>query len=148
MLAKTKILICGVLPPPYFGHSMLYETLMGSSFPDAFVVRFLNMHFWSYETDKKITFSKLGKLLKYYKQFLWAIITFQPEYVLYNMSDETTPMTLRFIRNVPASGWKDLLSGNDVHATRDTSFVRFGGPVITNVPISLKPFEIAVLEAR
>jgi hypothetical protein len=70
------------------------------------------------------------------------------QYVLYNMSDETTPMTLRFNRSVPGSGWKELVSGNDVRATRDTSFVRFGGPVITNVPISLKPFEIAVLESR
>jgi len=70
------------------------------------------------------------------------------QYVLYNMSDETAAMKLRLIRNVPASGWHEMVSGQNVQTSRDTQYVRFGGPVITDVPVTLKPFEIALLEAR
>ena len=83
---KPRILICGVLPPPYFGHSMLYEMLMRSSFPRAFDIRFLNMHFWSYATNKKVTVGKMFKLVKYYCHFLGLIFFFRPRYVLYNIS--------------------------------------------------------------
>ncbi|MCX5681887.1 MAG: hypothetical protein NT079_06455, partial [Candidatus Omnitrophica bacterium] len=56
---KIKILVCGVLPPPSFGHSKIYEMLMSSSFPKSYDVRFFNMHFWSYETNKKVTGEKI-----------------------------------------------------------------------------------------
>jgi len=59
---RIKILICGILPPPYFGHSMLYKMLMASSFPNAFETRFLNMKFWSYATNKKVTIEKIFPL--------------------------------------------------------------------------------------
>ena len=69
-------------------------------------------------------------------------------YVLFNMSDEAASVKLRFVRNVPVSGWQEMVSGRDIPATRDTSYVRFGGPVITDVPVTLRPFEIAVMAAR
>ena len=83
---QWRILICGVLPPPYFGHSMLYEMLMASSFPKAFDVYFLNMHFWSYGTNKKVTALKLFKLCAYYAHYLWVLVVFRPRYILYNTS--------------------------------------------------------------
>jgi glycosyltransferase involved in cell wall biosynthesis len=83
---KPRLLICGVLPPPYFGHSMMYEMLMRSSFVQDFDVCFLNMHFWSYEADKKITLWKIFKLVRYYCQFLYALLFFRPRYILYNIS--------------------------------------------------------------
>ena len=83
---KTKILICGILPPPYFGHSMLYKMLMASSFPNAFETKFLDMKFWSYGTNKKVTMDKLFKLVKYYAIFLLFLVFWRPKYILYNIS--------------------------------------------------------------
>ena len=69
------------------------------------------------------------------------------QFVLYNMSDETGSMTLRFSNKVQPSGWRELVNKRDLSVRQDTSFVRFGGPVISTVPVSLKPFEIAVVQA-
>jgi hypothetical protein len=69
------------------------------------------------------------------------------QYVLYNMSDEEAPMTLRFIRKAATSGWKELVSGDELHAKQDTTFARFGGPKITDISISVKPFQIAIIQA-
>jgi glycosyltransferase involved in cell wall biosynthesis len=85
-LHKPRVLVCGVLPPPYFGHSMLYEMLMRSSFTAELDVSFLDMHFWSYETNRKVTGEKIFKMLKYYAEFLWLLARVRPAYVLYNIS--------------------------------------------------------------
>jgi hypothetical protein len=68
------------------------------------------------------------------------------KYVLYNMSDEPGPMTLKFVRKVPASGWRELVNSRELSVKRDTSFVHFGGPAISSVSLTLKPFEIAVVQ--
>lgn len=68
------------------------------------------------------------------------------QYVLYNMSDEPAPMTLKFIRKVAASGWRELVNDRDLPVQQDSSFVRFGGPSISSVSFSLKPSEIAVVQ--
>lgn len=94
---KVRILICGVLPKPYFGHSMLYEMLMRSSFSSAYDVKFLNMHFWSYESNKKVTSGKLLKFVKYYLQYLWLILFFHPCYVLFNISFYKMPFFKDFL---------------------------------------------------
>ncbi|MDO8675156.1 MAG: glycosyltransferase family 4 protein [Candidatus Omnitrophota bacterium] len=83
---KIKILVCGVLPPPNFGHSMIYKMLMASSFANAFETKFLNMRFWTYGTDQKVTAGKLFKMVKYYAVFVWTLLFWRPEYVLYNSS--------------------------------------------------------------
>ena len=83
---KIKILICGILPPPNFGHSMVYKMLMASSFPDAFDTKFLNMQFWTYGTHKKVTMDKLFKMVKYYVILTATLIIWRPKYVLYNSS--------------------------------------------------------------
>jgi len=83
---KVKILICGILPPPNFGHSMVYKMLMASSFPEAFNTKFLNMQFWTYGAHKKVTMSKLFKMVKYYLIFVGTLIFWRPKYVLYNIS--------------------------------------------------------------
>lgn len=94
---RTKVLICGVLPPPYFGHSMLYECLMTSEFPRAFEIRFLNMHFWSYESDKKVTGGKIFSMVKYYAQLIGLLVTFRPSMVLYNTSFYKMPFPKDFL---------------------------------------------------
>ena len=83
---KIKVLICGILPPPYYGHSMLYKMLMASSFPNAFEVKFLNMKFWTYGTHKKVTLEKLLKMVQYYFVFIVTLVFWRPKYFLYNSS--------------------------------------------------------------
>ncbi len=95
--AKPKVLVCGVLPPPYFGHSAMYKMLMDSSFPAKMQVRFLNMHFWSYQAHKKVTAKKIFKMVKYYFQYLAAIVFWRPRYVLYNSSFYRMPFLKDFL---------------------------------------------------
>jgi hypothetical protein len=67
------------------------------------------------------------------------------QYVLYNMSDELASMELKFSRKVAPSGWRELVSNRSLPVKQDTSFVRFGGPLVSSVSLSLRPFEIAVV---
>jgi len=97
MNKKEKILICGILPPPNFGHSMIYKMLMDSKFVDEFDIIFLNMKFWSYKKHKKVTIDKLLKLIKYYLQYVFIIIFKRPDYVLYNMSFYKMPFLKDFL---------------------------------------------------
>jgi len=83
---NVKILICGILPPPNFGHSMVYKMLMASSFPAAFETKFLNMQFWTYGAHKKVTIDKLLKMVKYYVLYVGILLFWRPKYVLYNSS--------------------------------------------------------------
>ncbi len=66
-------------------------------------------------------------------------------YVLYNMSDETATMTMRFTKKVPNSGWREGVKNIELAVKQDTTYVRFGGPVISDISLSLKPFEISVI---
>jgi len=94
---KPKVLVCGVLPPPYFGHSAMYKILMDSSFPAKMPVRFLNMQFWSYQAHKKVTAEKIVKMVKYYFRYLATIIFWRPRYVLYNSSFYRMPFLKDFL---------------------------------------------------
>ena len=95
--SKPKILICGILPPPNFGHSMIYKALMESQFVSEFDVVFFNMKFWSYEKHKKVTLAKLFKFIQYYFQFILLIITKRPQYVLYAISFDKLPFMKDFV---------------------------------------------------
>lgn len=102
---KQRILICGILPPPFFGHSTTYKILIESAFVDAFEVKFLDMRFWSYEKHKKVTLVKLLKLIKYFFQYIYLILRHRPRYVLYNMSFDKMP----FLKDVLFCGVGRLL---------------------------------------
>ena len=69
------------------------------------------------------------------------------QYVLYNMNNKEADMTLRFTKKVPESGWEDLANHIQLTVKQDDSFVKYGGPVITNVSLKLKPFEVAIVQA-
>ena len=94
---KTRILICGILPPPYFGHSVMYKMLMESSFPRHLDIVFLNMHFWTYGQHKKVTPVKLLKMGWYLMKYIWLLIIKRPKYVLYNMSFDKMPFLKDFL---------------------------------------------------
>ena len=94
---RLKILVCGMLPPPYFGHSMVYEVLMASEFAELHDVTFLDMHFWSYAEHKQLTITKLWKMLAYLAHYIYLIAARRPKYVLYAISFDVLPF------------WKDLL---------------------------------------
>jgi hypothetical protein len=69
------------------------------------------------------------------------------QYVLYNMSDSVASLSLKFNQKVPTSGWRELVADRPLSVKEDTSFVRFRGPVISDVSLELKPFEIAVVQS-
>ncbi len=94
---KIKILICGILPPPNFGHSVVYQMLMKTSFPKTFDVKFLNMNFWSYQAHGKVTGGKIFKFIRFWFQYLYLLISFRPRYVLYNSSFYRMPFLKDFI---------------------------------------------------
>lgn len=96
-MAKCKILICGILPPPNFGHSMMYKALMESNFVREYEVVFFNMKFWSYEKHKKVTVAKLCKFIQYYFQFIGLILFHRPKFVLYAMSFDKMPFPKDFV---------------------------------------------------
>jgi hypothetical protein len=77
-----------------------------------------------------------------------AMYMFGPkQYVLYNMSDQTASLSLRFENKIPASGWSELVHGKQLTISEDTSYVRFDGPVVSNVALTLQPFEITIVQA-
>jgi hypothetical protein len=43
--------------------------------------------------------------------------------------------------------WKELVRGEELPVQIDSEFVRFGAPKITDVSITLKPFELTVIQA-
>jgi hypothetical protein len=69
------------------------------------------------------------------------------QYVLYNMGDNEAPVSLRFTEKIKTTGWKELVHNSQITVKEDTSAVRFKGPIVTNVSLKLKPFEIAIVEA-
>jgi hypothetical protein len=71
----------------------------------------------------------------------------EKQYVLYNMSDEAAPVSLRFIQKMENEGWKELMSSKELNENQDTTLVKSGGPAITTVSLELQPFEIAILQA-
>ena len=94
---RLKILVCGMLPPPYFGHSMVYEVLLASEFSELHDITFLDMRFWSYAEHKQLTLTKLWKMLVYLAHYIYLIAARRPKYVLYAISFDVLPF------------WKDLL---------------------------------------
>jgi len=88
---KTRVLVCGILPPPNFGHSMIHKMVMVSDFVKEFDVTFFDLRFWSYREHKKVTLLKLLKLVKYYFQFVGLMLVLRPRYVLYGISFDKMP---------------------------------------------------------
>ncbi|HUX61600.1 MAG TPA: hypothetical protein VMV32_09850 [Ignavibacteriaceae bacterium] len=69
------------------------------------------------------------------------------QYVLYNMNETEADVSLMFDKKVPSTGWQELVHNNNLTISKDTSLVRFKGPVISNVSMKLKPFEISIIQA-
>jgi len=70
------------------------------------------------------------------------------EYVLYNMSDATAPLALRFAGERPASGWRELVHDRQLAVTKEEHTHGPGGPLsTTTVSLTLRPFELAIVKA-
>ncbi len=100
---KMKILVCGILPPPNFGHSMMYKMLMESEFVDAFDITFLELKFWSYAQHKKVTFEKIFKMVRYWFALIVLMVLRRPRYVLFNMSFDRMPFLKDYLFCITAS---------------------------------------------
>ena len=71
----------------------------------------------------------------------------QNQYVLYNMGRKEAALSLRFAKEMPEKGWQELVNGKQLNVKQDSSLVKHGGPVITDVSFDLEPFEIAIIQA-
>jgi hypothetical protein len=69
------------------------------------------------------------------------------QYVLYNMSDVVAPLSLRFVGETTTSGRREFVNDKPLSVKQDTSYVQSGGPVISEVSLNLKPFEITIVQA-
>jgi hypothetical protein len=70
----------------------------------------------------------------------------QNQYVLYNMNNVTAPVSLRFTRDVPTEGWKELVHGEQISVKQDTTYKRYSGPTVTDVSLTLQPYEITIVQ--
>ena len=87
MSKKIKILVCGVLPPPYYGPSLTYESLMSSRFSTTFDVLFVSTNL--YEAVGEIGKGSVHKLflsLKYSLILGHSFVRHRPNYVLITAS--------------------------------------------------------------
>jgi hypothetical protein len=71
----------------------------------------------------------------------------QNQYVLYNMNNEAAPVTLKFNKVFHTEDWKELVYGEQISVKQDSTYSRFGGSVLTNVSLTLQPFEITIVQA-
>lgn len=69
------------------------------------------------------------------------------QYVLYNVSNRIEPVALRFDRKVHTNGWKELVHGEQIKVHIDSTYVRFHGPVVSNVSLTLQPYEVTIVQA-
>ena len=69
------------------------------------------------------------------------------QYALYNMSNSIAPVSLRFNKKVPSTGWKELVHGEQIKIHIDSSRVRFRGPVVSKVSLTLQPYEVTLVQA-
>ena len=63
------------------------------------------------------------------------------------MNETDADVSLRFDKKVPSTSWQELVQKDKLSVTEDTSYIRFKGPVISNVSLKLKPFEITIIQA-
>ena len=63
------------------------------------------------------------------------------------MGDEAAPVSLRYENKIPSAGWSELLHGKQLTLSEDTTLVRFDGPIVSTVSLTLRPFEMAIIQA-
>ncbi len=69
------------------------------------------------------------------------------QYVLYNMNDETVTVSLRFDGKVGESPWRELLHDRMLAVTGHQGQERSDGAAYDDVSLTLRPFEIAIVQS-
>jgi hypothetical protein len=74
----------------------------------------------------------------------------EKQYAIYNMGDKEAPVSLRFSGKIEKSGWKEIVNGlpvtiKEIEPSQDHRFP--GMPVLTDVSLKVKPFQIAIVQA-
>jgi glycosyltransferase involved in cell wall biosynthesis len=82
-----RILLFGYLPPPIFGPSVAYESLLESPFSDHFDVSFIDLSVVdSVKELESFRVTKLAKLLQFASLELWFLLTRRPVLCCYPIS--------------------------------------------------------------
>lgn len=69
------------------------------------------------------------------------------QYVLYNLSNKTNQVSLKFYKKIKRDGWEELIHNEQLKIKEDSTRVRFRGPVISTVSLTLQPYEITLVQA-
>ncbi len=69
------------------------------------------------------------------------------QYVLYNLSNKTNQVSLKFYKKIRRDGWEELIHNEQLKIKEDSTRVRFRGPVISTVSLTLQPNEITLVQA-
>jgi len=69
------------------------------------------------------------------------------QYVLYNLSNKTNQVSLKFYKKIRRDGWEELIHNEQLKIKEDSTRVRFRGPVISTVSLTLQPYEITLAQA-
>lgn len=86
-VSAKRILLFGYLPPPIFGPSVAYESLLGSSFSDRFEVSFIDLSVAdSVQELEKFRVMKLAKMLRFGWLEVWFLVTRRPMLCCYPIS--------------------------------------------------------------
>jgi len=69
------------------------------------------------------------------------------QYVVYNMSNHVQAVSLRFFKEMPTTGWKELVRDEQLKIKRDTVLVDFQNIPVTDVSLTIQPHEITLIQA-
>ena len=69
------------------------------------------------------------------------------QYVVYNMSNHVQSVSLRFFKEMPTTGWKELVRDEQLKIKRDTVLVDFQNIPVTDVSLTIQPHKITLIQA-
>lgn len=89
--SNTRILICGPLPPPNYGPSMMYKRLFDHNFPEDIQAVFFNLQFFQFQKSKLVKFRQIVSLILYLYKYVRLLLVFKPEFVMLSISFNRSP---------------------------------------------------------
>lgn len=105
-------------------------------------VEILNMIRRAFNNELGFTFQAPGKV---------AIYPYgEKQYVIYNMGEKEVPVSLRFSGKIEKTGWKEIVHNIPLTIKENVPPSARGfqnTPVITDVSLKVKPFQIAIVQA-
>jgi glycosyltransferase involved in cell wall biosynthesis len=88
---KLKILICGPLPPPNYGPSIVYQQLLDLDLWSNYKITFLKLNYFNFQKSRAVRVLQVFKLFIHILRYLYIIITNRPKYIILSISFDKSP---------------------------------------------------------